>query len=257
MSLITDDFIAGSSPVAFANSLGFTPDSWQEKVFNWNGKRLLMNCCRQSGKSTVSAILALHQAKYYEKSLILLVSPTFRQSSELFRKVTDLSDQLQVKPRLIEDNKLSFQLENRSRIVSLPGSADTIRGFSGVNLIIEDESARVSDDLYAAVRPMLAVSNGRLILLSTPFGKRGHFFDEWTNGVGWEKIKITAYECPRISPQFLVEEKRSLGRMWFESEYECRFVDSINSVFRYEDVMRALSSTAKPFYPEEYYNGNT
>ena len=63
----------------------------------------------------------------------------------------------------------------------LPGQEKTIRGFSGVTLIIEDEASRVDDTLYRAVRPMLAVSGGRLILMSTPYGQTGHFFEEWTN----------------------------------------------------------------------------
>jgi hypothetical protein len=37
----------------------------------------------------------------------------------------------------------------------------TIRGFSAATLIVEDEAARVPDDLYFSVRPMLAVSGGR------------------------------------------------------------------------------------------------
>jgi hypothetical protein len=243
----------GIDPVSFAHELGFVPDEWQKRVLKWDGLRLLMNCCRQSGKSTTAAILGLHQALYFENSLVLLVSPSLRQSSELFRKVTDFLNHLSIRPRLLEDNRLSCTLLNKSRIVSLPSTEATVRGFSGANLIVEDEASRVDDDLYKSIRPMLAVSNGRLILMSTPFGKRGHFFEEWENGTGWERVKIAAHECPRISPEFLEEERRSLGRMWFQSEYLCEFVDSKNSVFLYDDVMAMLSPDVKTFYPEAYY----
>src|ERR1035437_4701637 len=64
-----------------------------------------------------------------------------------------------------------------SRICSLPGDPKTIRGFSAPALILEDEAAFVDDELFAAIKPMLAVSRGQLILMSTPFGRRGHFFD--------------------------------------------------------------------------------
>jgi hypothetical protein len=73
-----------------------------------------------------------------------------------------------------------LELGSGSRIVSLPGTEGTIRGYSAVSLLIGDEAARVSDALYYAVRPMLAVSQGRLLALSTPFGKRGWFCEEWT-----------------------------------------------------------------------------
>jgi hypothetical protein len=228
-------------PVSFAGELGFVPDIWQEGVLRWTGRRLLMNCSRQSGKSTTAVILGLHRALYYPRSLVLLVSPSLRQSSELFRKVGEFLNRSQIKPNLLEDNKLSCTLENRSRIVSLPSSEATIRGFSGVDLIIEDEAARVSDDLYRAVRPMLAISLGRLILMSTPFGKRGHFYEEWENGEGWERVKVPATECPRISPEFLEEERKSLGEWWFNQEYMCEFMESIDAVFRMEDIDKAFS----------------
>jgi hypothetical protein len=246
MLAMANDLKLALDPVLFSNELGIVPDPWQEKVLRWTGNRALMNCSRQSGKSTVASILALHRALFHPGSLILLVSPSLRQSSELFRKVTELISEITGKPKLTEDNKLSCTFENRSRILSLPSSESTVRGFSGANLIIEDEASRVPDDLYRAVRPMLAVSGGKLILMSTPFGKRGHFFQEWSEGQGWEKIQIKATECPRITPEFLEEERLSLGDWWFKQEYMCEFVEAIDQVFSYDLVMSALSSKAKP-----------
>lgn len=250
--MLMSDLAQALDPVIFAKeALKFNPDPWQEQALRWSGKRLLLNCSRQSGKSTTAAILALHRALFYPKSLILLVSPSLRQSSELFRKVQDLFKALpsEQQPELVEDNKLSLTMKNKSRIVSLPGSEGTIRGFSGATLIIEDEAARVPDDLYFAVRPMLAVSGGRLILMSTPFGKRGHFFKEWTEGGDtWDRIKITAYDCPRISHEFLEEERRSMGDWWFKQEYLCEFVETEDSVFTYDQVVTALNDDIEPLF---------
>jgi hypothetical protein len=241
-----------ADPLFFArHSLGFNPDPWQERVLTWDGNRLLLNCCRQSGKSTTTAILALHRAYYCAKSLILLVSPSLRQSAELFKKVTDFLSLLPVKPELTEDNKLSLQMTNGSRIVSLPSKEANIRGYSGASLIVEDEASRVADNLYLAMRPMLAVSGGKLILMSTPFGKRGHFFEAWENGgESWERIKVTAYDCPRISAEFLAEEKATMPHNWFAAEYLGEFTDTEDSVFRYDDVMNALSDDVRPFFPD-------
>ncbi|KCZ73477.1 Terminase-like family [Candidatus Methanoperedens nitroreducens] len=244
--MIRTDLTAALDPVAFAASLGFTPDPWQAHALRWNGKRLLLNCCRQSGKSSTAGILALHRALFYPGSLILLVSPSLRQSSELFRKVQDALSKLEQQPSLQEDNKLSLTLENRSRIVSLPSTEATIRGFSGAALIIEDEAARVGDELYFAVRPMLAVSGGKLILMSTPFGKRGHFFREWTEGQAWERIKITAHDCPRISAEFLQEEKAAMPDFFYQSEYLGSFTETVDQVFTYEQVQNAISDDIEP-----------
>ncbi len=244
------DLRQAADPVIFAQqALNFSPDTWQQQVLRSNTHQVLLNCSRQAGKSTTAAIMALHRALFYPGSLVLLVSPSLRQSSELFRKVTEALEQLDKRPRLREDNRLSLTMQNKSRIVSLPGSESTIRGYSGASLIIEDEAARVPDELYYAIRPMLAVSKGRIILMSTPFGKRGHFHSEWTDGGdSLERIRIPASDCPRISAAFLEQEKRALGDWWYKQEYECEFVQTTDSVFNYDLVMSAMSDDIKPLF---------
>lgn len=101
-------------------------------------------------------------------------------------------------PSRSEDTKLSIKLDNDFRVVSLPGTESIIRSYSSVNLLIIDEAARVVDDLYYAVKPMLAISQGRILALSTPWGKRGWWHDEWTNGQGWQRHEIPATKCPRM-----------------------------------------------------------
>lgn len=238
----------GMDAVKYAQSVGFEPDEWQAGVLRWQGKRLILNCARQSGKSTIASFLAVHQAIHKPDSLILLISPSLRQSSELFRKVSEWFGKLPYMPALTEDNKLSATLANGSRIVSLPSREDTIRGFSAASLIIEDEASRVSDALYMAVRPMLAVSGGRLILMSTPFGKRGHFYEAWENGGDeWERVKIRADQNPRISPAFLAEEREAMGEWWFKQEYLGEFADSVDNVFATEFVQAAISPHVDTF----------
>ena len=186
---------------------------------------------------------------YHPASLVLLISASFRQSQELFRKVSDFSESVDMDKT--EDNRLSATLSNGSRIISLPSKESTIRGFSGADLIIEDEAARVPDELYYALRPMLATSAGALILMSTPFGKRGHFFHEWREGSTWEKISVPATECERISSDFLSEELESLGEWWYRQEYLCEFMETVDSVFSYEMIQRAFTDEVQPLFEEE------
>src|SRR5207249_5297962 len=114
------------------------------------------------------------------------------------------------------DNSVSLAFENGSRIVGLPGTERTVRGFSAVSLLVIDEASRANDELYYAVRPMLAVSGGGLWLMRTPNGKRGFFYETWEHGgADWERVKVTAPECPRISPAFLEEERRVFGDRLF------------------------------------------
>src|SRR5581483_9348789 len=96
--------------------------------------------------------------------------------------------------------------------------------------------------MYMTVRPMLAVSQGKLWLLSTPFGKRGFFWDTWEHGgPEWERVRATAAECPRIHPEFLREELRAMGDRWFRQEYCCEFSDTTGTVFKSDLLDKALS----------------
>lgn len=122
------------------------------------------------------------------------------------------------------DTKLSVRFANRSRIIALPGSEKTIRGISAVTLLVLDEAAQIPDALYNAVRPMLAVSKGRLILLSTPFGEQGFFYEAWSKSHSWEKIEVPWQKCPRIDPAFIEEERQEGGSAYVAQEYECKFV---------------------------------
>ncbi len=221
-------------------------DAWQEEALNTR-KNSLWNCTRQAGKSTTAAAKGLHVAYFFPGSLVLLVSPSMRQSSELFRKVIDHMESLDNPPKLLEDNRLSCELGNGSRIVSLPGEEKTIRGYSKATLIIEDEAARVKDDLNAAIRPMLAVSRGQILLMSTPFGKRGHFFSAWEKGGdAWSRTKVPWTDCPRITPEFIEAEREELGEYWIKQEYECEFIQTMDQIFSYDLVMAALDDGLPP-----------
>ena len=202
--------------------------------------RILLNCSRQSGKSTITALLAVHTAHETPNSLVLLLSPALRQSSELFKKALDIHRSLGGRVATTAESALRLELANGSRIVSLPGKEHTVRGYSGVDLIAIDEAARVPNDLYLSVRPMLAVSGGRLIVLSTPFGTQGWWYQAWRSDEPWERYEAPATLCPRISPEFLEEERRAMGDWWFEQEYLCRFLDAETQPFRQEDIDRAF-----------------
>jgi hypothetical protein len=137
---------------------------------------------------------------------------------------------------------LSLTLRNGSRVVGLPANEGKVRGFSAVDLLLVDEASRVPDALYRAVRPMLGVSEGDLWLMSTPCGKRGFFWEEWSDGCGedWTRISVPATECPRYGAEFLRKERASGGERWFAQEYLCTFTDAEGALFREELVREAF-----------------
>jgi hypothetical protein len=225
-------------PARLLVARGLKPDPWQRDFLLAMDRQVLLNCSRQAGKSTVVAALVLHTLLFMAKSLVLLISPSLRQSAEIFRKVVDGYDALGQPVPMVRRTQSQLELANGSRVVSLPGREQTLRSFGGVNLLVLDEAARIPDVLYRSVRPMLAVSQGRLVALSTPFGQRGWFYEAWQDGGPWKKIRIPWRDCPRITPEFIAEERRALGESWVQQEYECEFTALEGLV--YPDFEQAL-----------------
>jgi hypothetical protein len=234
---------------------GIQADPWQRDLLMSQEREIILNCSRQAGKSTTVAALCLHTALFQPKSLVLVLSPTQRQSHELFRKILDAYNALGRPVATSQDAQTlsKLELENGSRIIGLPGKEANIRSFSGVRLLVLDEASRIADDLYRSVRPMLAVSQGRLVLLSTPFGQRGFFWEEWTSKKRWKRVKITWKDCPRITPEFIANERKSMGDMWVEQEYECSFTSLEGLV--YPDFERCVIHTWPDGLPGKLVGG--
>ena len=199
--------------------LGFAPDEIQARVLSTESKQGILNCTRQWGKSTTAAAKAVHEACTKDGSLILVVSPSERQSAELVRKAAEFTQRLGVRSKRDGHNSISLAFPNGARIVGL----------------------------YRAMRPMLAVSGGRLWLMSTPNGKQGFFYDTWERGgPEWERIRVTGYECPRIPNEFLDKERVLHGERGFRQEYLCEFGDVEGGVFDMDLVQRAFTDDVEP-----------
>ena len=240
------DLQQGLDPAHILRGYGLTPDAWQEQLLRDRPHRALLLCCRQAGKSLTAAAAALHEAVYRPDSLVLMIAPSQRQSTELLRIARWLLAGLTTDAAVIAESNTSLELPNGSRIVSLPAREDTIRGYSRVALIVIDEAARVDDDVHYAVRPMLAVSGGRLLALSTPNGLGGWFATAWHDEPGWARVTVTAPDCPRISAAFLDEQRLSLPPFVFAAEYLCEFTDAEHSAFAAADIAAAIDPNLEP-----------
>lgn len=236
-------------PVEFCTQrLALMPDARQAEVLRSTAKRGALNCARQWGKSTITAAKAVHRAWSRAGALVIFASPTERQSAELLRKAAGMVRRLGIKPRGDGDNAHSLVFPNGSRIVALPGTEATVRGFSQVSLMLIDEASRVTDALYLALRPMLIVGDGDLWLMSTPYGQRGFFYDAFNAAAKtWERFTVPATENPRIRPDQLEQEREAMGSSHFAQEYQCEFVDNGTMVFdqilidaAFDDTVQAL-----------------
>lgn len=213
-------------PVAWVqNAFDFTPDSRQASILRSDALRLILLTARQVGKSTIAALRALFLALRYRNSLILMISPVGSQAGEILAKATYFAAELGIRIRGDGINEQSLLLPNGSRLVARPAVPVSLRGYSKARLIIVDEAAYVNQESYRALSPILAVGGGALWVVSTPAGPVGHFADLWHDlDNGWERHSITAAECPRLSAEFLEQERRTFGDLYVAQEYNCQFV---------------------------------
>ena len=235
-------------PAALARRLGIVLDPWQAEVLRSDGPRLALVCSRQVGKTLTCALKATHLALAEPGSLTLIVSPTQRQSDEAFKVVQTLWRALGRPVAESADNRRSLELESGSRIVSLPGDQGGIRGFSAPRLVIVDEAAQVEDDTFNSITPMLAASpRGQLLAASSPFGKRGWFYDIATRPeYGYAVTRIPAPDCPRIAPEFLAAERARMSDIAFRSEFMCEFVEGAGFLFDPDDIAALFAPTGRP-----------
>lgn len=245
------DFAHAADPVSFCiDRLGFKPDVWQAQLLRSQSRQIIACCSRQSGKTSTIAALCVHRAIYEPGALILALAPSLRQSRELFGHAMNFLRRLTPAETLEADNLSSCTLQNGSRLIALPGDPKTIRGYSAPSLIAIDEAAFIqSDDLYTAVKPMVAVSRGQIILASTPNGRRGFFFSVYQDGGdAWQRFRADADQVQRIDAAFLERERAELGEWRFKQEYFCEFVSAADSFFSFEHVRAAFSDDIAPLF---------
>jgi len=246
------DLVMALDAVTFAEAAGYVLDDWQATILDAKPRRLLLNCSRQVGKSLTASLLAMHQAVYEEGSLAVVVAVAQRQAMETIRVCRNIYGALGRPVPAESENKLSLVLSNGSRVLSIPSTEQTVRGLAGCGLLILDEASRMPDSLYAACMPFLATSNGALALLSTPWGRRGFFYDSYVHRAEWHYVEVPATKCTRIAPAFLAEQRRKTGEWFYQQEWECQFNDSVTGAFRSADIEAALQEDDHPWNLASY-----
>jgi len=233
-------------------AMGLDPDLWQARYLADPFPRQLLLASRRVGKSTVAGVRTLSHCLTTDGALALVLSPTLRQSQEFARTVVDADRAIGRPVPVVRDSATGIEWANGSRMLSLPDNQRGVVGFSPTMIVI-DEASRVSDALYKSLRPMLGLG-AELCLLSTPFGRLGFFWEIWDdpnrlNLFRW--WKVTADHCPRLSPEFLAEERIELGNRWFQQEYYCNFTEAIGAVFTQAMIEAAFVSGIEPLFPFE------
>lgn len=205
-------------------------DPWQKEVLECK-KDMCIISGRQCGKSTIVSILAAETAIKNPNQYILIGAYVIDQTELLFWKIKDymhVKHEKQIKGR----PTLHFmELKNGSKIIC-KAIGDTGAGMRGptATMIIIDEAAFVPDRAWIAIEPIISVSKGRTVLLSTPQGKKGFFYEASINPDYFVKI-VSARNCPRHTKEFLDKKEAELSPVAFATEYLGEFIDDYNRKF--------------------------
>jgi cytochrome c-type biogenesis protein CcmE len=234
-----DDIPEGS--VEFAISVGIDPDPWQMEVLASEHPRKILCCGRQTGKSTVGAVLAVHKALTCAGSTVLVVAPGERQAKLLFSKAKRLYEQAGHPLPAHSERRTGLELSNGSIIEALPAVERTTRGYS-VDLLVCDEAAAVPDVDYHGILPALIATRGEQVLLSTPRGRRGFFWELWHSDDDWQRMMVRSNEVERIRPEDLEVFRQTMPDEYFRQEFYCEFLDTDGSLFGYDDIQAALAA---------------
>jgi hypothetical protein len=258
---ISDGTPVWSSPVELARDLAIGLDPWQILVLLSIARRLILLGPRQIGKSTVSGLLSLYVALTIAEALVLLIAPAQDQSKELARTIRLMAARAglatterteQIAPTQLSASRIEFA--NGSRVIALPGASEaTVRGYAKPDVIVVDEAARLKEETFTAIRPMLVTHpTGRLLLLSTPWVKSGTFYRTWTSdSPNWERIRVHTADCPRLTPEYIENERAELPTWVFAREYLGEFSDDDATLFSAELIDAAIDPTVRPLFPLE------
>ena len=269
--------LAGAlSPSYYLREAGFEPYEWQSPVLFPSLKPKLLLTCRQAGKSTIIAGKVESTCRYEAGSDALIICPAQDQSKEVMHKLSDFVN-MHDDPRLKADAVYEKTWVNSSRVMSLPGSERSVRGYSDPRFIVLDEGSRIKDVTYNATIPMTAGGVTEILALSTPYGKRGWFYRAWTSDSSvWDKIMVTVrwrlnaeetgliegppedemkamyaeqgidfYYSPRHTKAFCEFSLSEIGAAWYRQEYQCEFVDLVTGLFTEALIEQSIQDTAE------------
>lgn len=229
--MIAADFRAALDPaVLFEQAFGFAPLDWQRGYLRETRPTVVLKG-RQVGASLSAAVLAIHTVRYQPDVNVVIVSPSLKQSGEICTRARSGLRRLGI--TLVQDSTSTLRLANGSRILSLPGTARSVRGWTA-KLLILDEAAFIEHETFVAARALVA-TGGRLVVQSTPADEFGDFHDLVTgDDPDWARFTVRSDEVSTISADFLAAERRAMSPDAYAREFECQFGKAGASLFTAE-----------------------
>ena len=198
---------------------------------------------RQLGLSTLTAAYAVWLALFYKDKNILVIATKLSVAMNFIKKVKIALNGLPswlVLPDVTTNNKQSLEFSNGSTIKAVPTSDDAGRS-EALSLLIVDEAAFVRnfDELWTGLYPTLS-TGGRAIVLSTPNGVGGQYYDIYVKAEANENefnpIKLLWDVHPERDNDWFENETKNLSEKQIAQELLCDFAASGDTFLKTEDI---------------------
>lgn len=204
---------------------------------------------RQTGGSTLLAVVAIHTAFTRPGSTSLLLSATEDAAKRLAGEVRSLlTGSRLLAESVTEEQKARLVLSNGSRIISLPSSERQVRGYTVDGVLILDEAAFMDESLWrAALYTVAAVRNPLVYLCSTPWGGADHFFRRlWQEGQDPANPDYVSFHwdytvSPKINRALLERERERTDPITYKAEVLGQWVDDADAYFTYDEILSAVA----------------
>ena len=231
---------------------GWKPHETQKKWLLTDAGVKVASCGRRWGKTEAAAVDAATLAILHPGSKQIIVSPTYDQSRLIFDHIERLMTGSRLTRGITKITRTPYPRLALGSSLIMARTADedgrNLRGHSADRVIV-DEAAFVRDSVISEViSPMLADRNGRLVMISTPFG-RNHFYRAFMRGAGSDdgaacrSFNFPSWANPHISRQYIETQRQEISPRQFAVEYEAQFIDDSNCVFAWEDIEAAVSDS--------------
>ena len=239
--------IAGELDVlaSFRTITGFEPDKFQRTLLVTGPEEPLIACLagRGTGKSLTIAIKAICHANTTRDAVVLCLSASLKQATELFRTIKIVHSKLPLAHMITRETAFMIQLQNGARIIVISASESTSRGYRAT-LILADEAARIEDEIFTSLIPSL-VANGQIVLVTTPNGARGFFYEVFTEGRAFT-ITAKSTDLPRMKA-ICDRDQALMSESQFRAEHLCSFQGSAdNAFFSFGLIQDAFANDIKP-----------
>ena len=226
---------------------------WQKDVFDrmkdsrGTGKRYVVKARRQVGKS-ILAITLMIKFSLEQKCVSVCIEPTQAQSRRVYKQIVNC---LEGSGCIKSANAtlLSIEFVNGSEILfKSQEQRDALRGFSVSGLMVIDEGAFITTDIYNILYPCCDANNAPILIISTPLFMSGEYYNLYTSNsplietFDWSKYDTSKY----LSNEKLEYYKQTINPLKFRSEYLGEFISEGSYIFG--DFLKCIKDGEEPYY---------